>query len=43
MGFVLPQHARPGTQLAIDVRGRIQSAQVVKLPFYRRKSKGNKK
>jgi aminomethyltransferase len=43
MGFVLSEHAQPGTQLAVDVRGRNQPAKVARLPFYRRKSKGNKR
>ncbi len=29
--------SQPGTELAIDIRGRQEPAQVVKLPFYRRK------
>ncbi|MEE8450548.1 MAG: glycine cleavage system aminomethyltransferase GcvT [Thermoguttaceae bacterium] len=42
MGYVTPESAQPGTELQIDVRGRLESARVVKLPFYRRhKKKGN--
>ncbi len=36
MGYVPPEFAPPGTELKIDVRGRAESARVVKLPFYRR-------
>lgn len=36
MGYVAPQHAEPGTELAVDIRGRSEPARVVKLPFYRR-------
>ncbi len=39
MGYVLPEYARPGTDLEVEVRGRRQQARVVPLPFYRRKSK----
>ena len=42
MGYVSPKFASPGTELEIDVRGRREPARVVKLPFYRRSSKGNK-
>jgi aminomethyltransferase len=41
MGYVRPEHAAPGTELDIDVRGRVEAARVVKLPFYRRQSKRN--
>lgn len=37
MGYIAPEFAAPGTELQIDVRGRIESARVVELPFYRRK------
>ena len=43
LGYVLPEFAQPGTELMIDVRGRTEPARVVKLPFYRRKSKGKQK
>lgn len=36
MGYVTPEHARPGTNVAIEVRGRPARAVVVKLPFYKR-------
>jgi len=42
MGYVAPESAQPGTELQVDIRGRIESARVVKLPFYRRhKKKGS--
>lgn len=40
MGYVSAEFARPGTELQIDVRGRLEPARVVKLPFYRRSRKG---
>lgn len=43
MGYVAPEFARPGEQLQIDIRGRIESARVVELPFYSRNKKGPKK
>ncbi len=39
MGYVPPQYAEPGTELRIDVRGQVEPARVVPLPFYRRKTK----
>lgn len=36
MGYVAPQFASPGERLAIDIRGRMQEAEVVPLPFYKR-------
>lgn len=36
MGYVSPEYAKPGTLLAVDIRGRQEPARVVKLPFYRR-------
>lgn len=36
MGYVAPAYAKPGTQMTIDIRGRLEPARVVKLPFYRR-------
>lgn len=36
MARVGPEHADVGTKLDVDVRGRIESAVVVELPFYRR-------
>ena len=43
MGYVRPDLAKPGTELTIDVRDRTEPARVVKLPFYRRKSKSKSK
>ncbi len=37
MGYVRVEYAEPGTELAIDVRGRPAPARVVRLPFYRRR------
>jgi aminomethyltransferase len=37
MGYVAHDASQPGTELAIDIRGRQEMARVVKLPFYRRK------
>ena len=42
MGYVRPDAAEPGTELIVDIRGRKHPAQIVKLPFYRRKKKGKK-
>jgi len=39
MGYVPPQHAEPGTELAVEIRGRREPARVVPLPFYRRQKK----
>jgi aminomethyltransferase len=36
MGYVPTAHAKPETELTIDVRGRQRRAQVVKKPFYKR-------
>jgi len=36
MGYVAVAQARPGTELAVEIRGRPARAAVVKLPFYRR-------
>lgn len=37
MGYVTAQHSAPGAALSIDVRGREIEAEVVKMPFYKRK------
>ena len=37
MAFVEPALAAPGTSLTVDVRGKVEAATVVPLPFYRRK------
>lgn len=41
MGYVPGELARPGTELHVDVRGHLESARVVRLPFYLRKKKGS--
>jgi aminomethyltransferase len=38
MAYVQPQFAAVGTELAVDIRGTVEPAQVVKLPFYTRAS-----
>ena len=40
LGYVAPEHARPGTELAVVIRGRECAARVVPTPFYRRKKQG---
>ena len=37
MGYVAPGHADVGVKLTVDIRGKFTEAQVVKLPFYRRR------
>jgi len=36
MGYVAAEFSRPGAELQVDIRGRVESARVVELPFYRR-------
>lgn len=36
MAYVTPEVSAPGTELAVDVRGRAEPVRVVPLPFYRR-------
>ena len=38
MGYVQPRFAVPGTKLQIDIRGRLETAKVINLPFYGRQS-----
>jgi glycine cleavage system T protein (aminomethyltransferase) len=38
MGYVPAEHAAPGSQLTIDVRGRDRKAEVVKKPIYEKES-----
>jgi glycine cleavage system T protein (aminomethyltransferase) len=38
MGYVPAPHARPGTELTIDVRGRPRRARVVKKPIYKKEA-----
>jgi aminomethyltransferase len=40
MAYVRPDCAAPGTEVRIDVRGRLEPARVATLPFYRRSAKG---
>ncbi|MFZ5833478.1 MAG: glycine cleavage system aminomethyltransferase GcvT [Planctomycetota bacterium] len=40
MAYVDPEHAQPGHELSVDIRGHQESARVVELPFYRRNKKG---
>jgi aminomethyltransferase len=42
MAYVPPQYAALGTELSVDIRGHIESARVVEIPFYSRKTKGSK-
>ena len=43
MAYVASRFAEPATEVQIDIRGRTEPARVVKLPFYHRTKKGNKK
>jgi len=43
MAYVAPEFGRPGMELQVDIRGQIESARVVELPFYSRKKKGTQK
>jgi aminomethyltransferase len=36
MAYVPPKYAEPGTELAVDIRGSVEPARVVPLPFYKR-------
>ncbi len=36
MGYINADHADPGTELTIDIRGKIHKGTIVKLPFYSR-------
>lgn len=40
LGYVPASHATPGTGVAIDIRGKVLSANVVKAPFYKRPKVG---
>jgi aminomethyltransferase len=40
MAYVRPDYSMPGTEVSVDVRGRLESARVTTLPFYRRSAKG---
>ena len=37
LGFVLPNYSTPGAEVLIDIRGKVAVAQVVELPFYRKR------
>ena len=39
MGYVQPEFNKPGDSLQIDIRGKLEDAQIVELPFYSRKKK----
>jgi len=41
MGYIRPEHGQPGTEVTIDVRGRLEPARVVQLPFYRHNHVGH--
>lgn len=36
MGYVQPAYGKWGTSVSVDVRGRLEAAQIVRLPFYQR-------
>jgi aminomethyltransferase len=36
LGYVSPEHAAPGTALAVEIRGKPVAAEIVPLPFYQR-------
>jgi aminomethyltransferase len=40
MAYVAPEYSQPGTELQIDVRGRMEPARIVELPFFSRNRKG---
>ena len=42
MAYMRPDHARSGTEVSVDVRGRQESARVTTLPFYHRSPKGTR-
>jgi aminomethyltransferase len=42
MGYIQPQHAQPGLEVQVDIRGRTEPARLVQLPFYRRNVQGAK-
>ncbi len=43
MGYVAPEFAKPGLELQVDIRGHLEPARVVEIPFYVRDKKGSKK
>jgi aminomethyltransferase len=36
MGYVAPADAAPGTEVAVEIRGKAVPAVIVALPFYKR-------
>lgn len=36
MAYVDREHSEPGTELSVDIRGRVEPVEVVALPFYSR-------
>ena len=40
MGYVPRAHSRAGTQLGIEIRGKVIEARVTKMPFYKRPAQG---
>ncbi|MEK6577185.1 MAG: glycine cleavage T C-terminal barrel domain-containing protein, partial [Nitrospirota bacterium] len=38
IGYVMPEYAKPGIEVLIDIRGRVVPALIVMRPFYRRRS-----
>ena len=40
MAYVPTDLAAPGTEVDVDIRGRVSKARVVPLPFYKRNRKG---
>jgi aminomethyltransferase len=43
MAYVLPEHSQTGSELQVDIRGHIEQARVVQIPFYQRTKKGSPK
>jgi aminomethyltransferase len=43
MAYVPPEFSTLGGELQVDIRGRIEPARIVEIPFYRRKKKGSEK
>jgi aminomethyltransferase len=43
MAYVPAEYAKTGAELQIDIRGHVESARIVEIPFYRRSKKGSQK
>ncbi|HEX9758224.1 MAG TPA: glycine cleavage system aminomethyltransferase GcvT [Nitrospiria bacterium] len=43
MGYVSTSFAEPGEELLVEIRGKAVPAEIVDMPFYRKKGKGTKK